>query len=61
MTSTAGFRLISTSAVHINNMTVHDEPRLPHGGVKSSGYGRFGANNGFDEFLRTKTITFKDC
>ena len=26
-------------AVHINAMSVHDEPGLPHGGVKMSGEG----------------------
>ncbi|OAA42868.1 Aldehyde dehydrogenase [Beauveria brongniartii RCEF 3172] len=49
-------RKIETGAVHINSMTPHDEPSLPHGGAKDSGYGRFGA--GFDEWARTKTITF---
>ncbi|CZS95534.1 related to aldehyde dehydrogenase [Rhynchosporium graminicola] len=50
---------IECGAVHINGMTVHDETALPHGGVKSSGYGRFGAG-GLEEWVRTKTITFKD-
>ncbi|KAK8143411.1 Succinate-semialdehyde dehydrogenase, mitochondrial [Beauveria asiatica] len=49
-------RRIETGAVHVNSMTPHDEPSLPHGGAKDSGYGRFGA--GFDEWTRTKTITF---
>jgi len=40
-------------------MSVHDEPRLPHGGAKKSGYGRFGASWGLEEFMRSKTITFK--
>ena len=35
-------RQIDAGAVHINSMTVHDEPQLPHGGMKSSGWGRFG-------------------
>lgn len=48
---------IESGAVHINSMTVHDEPNLPHGGVKSSGHGRFGAQ-GLEEWVRTKTITF---
>ncbi|KAG4437515.1 hypothetical protein IFR05_006987 [Cadophora sp. M221] len=52
-------RGIESGAVHVNGMTVHDETALPHGGVKSSGYGRFGAS-GLDEWVRTKTVTFKD-
>ncbi|KAH8594329.1 putative salicylaldehyde dehydrogenase [Bisporella sp. PMI_857] len=50
---------IEAGAVHINNMTVHDETALPHGGMKDSGYGRFGAA-GLDEWVRTKTVTFRD-
>ncbi|KAJ6787252.1 hypothetical protein PWT90_08173 [Aphanocladium album] len=51
---------IESGAVHINSMTIHDEPVLPHGGVKNSGWGRFNANMGLDEFLVTKTVTWKD-
>lgn len=50
---------VESGAVHINAMTVHDETSLPHGGVKSSGYGRFGSV-GLDEFLKTKTVTFQN-
>ncbi|KAI1473737.1 aldehyde dehydrogenase [Daldinia eschscholtzii] len=53
-------RGIETGAVHINNMTVHDEPALPHGGAKESGYGRFNAAAGIQEWVRTKTITWRD-
>ena len=84
-------RRIESGAVHINEMTVHDETSLPHGGkffllspifystlgdeikaksgythqlitavgVKASGYGRFGAS-GLDEWVRTKTTTYRD-
>ncbi|KAJ5267108.1 hypothetical protein N7478_009916 [Penicillium angulare] len=48
---------IDSGAVHINSMSVHDEAALPHGGVKSSGYGRFGTNM-LDEFLWTKSVTW---
>ncbi|KAF1930509.1 salicylaldehyde dehydrogenase [Didymella exigua CBS 183.55] len=51
---------IESGAVHINSMTVHDEPALPHGGAKASGYGRFNGNWGIEEFLRTKTITYQE-
>ncbi|UPL03011.1 hypothetical protein LCI18_013945 [Fusarium solani-melongenae] len=52
-------RRIHSGAVHINNSTIHDEPNLPHGGMKSSRYGRFGSSWGISEFLTTRTITFK--
>ncbi|EAU33063.1 conserved hypothetical protein [Aspergillus terreus NIH2624] len=50
---------IESGAVHINSMTVHDEAALPHGGVKRSGYGRFGTKL-LDEFLWTKSVTWMD-
>lgn len=53
-------REIETGAVHINNMSIHDEASLPHGGAKSSGYGRFNASAGLEEWTRTKNITFKN-
>jgi acyl-CoA reductase-like NAD-dependent aldehyde dehydrogenase len=52
-------RRIESGAVHINGMTVHDETMLPHGGVKSSGYGRFGSS-GLEEWVQTKTVTFRN-
>ncbi|KAJ5444215.1 Vanillin dehydrogenase [Penicillium daleae] len=51
---------IESGAVHINSLTVHDEPGLPHGGWKSSGFGRFGGATGYDEFLQTKTVTWME-
>lgn len=53
-------RKYDSGAVHINSMTVHDEASLVHGGIKKSGYGRFNAAQGLDEFLRYKTITWKE-
>ena len=49
-------RGIESGAVHINSMTVHDEMALPHGGTKSSGYGRF--NVDLAEWTQAKTITY---
>ncbi|KAH7112075.1 vanillin dehydrogenase [Dendryphion nanum] len=51
---------IESGAVHINSMTIHDETALPHGGVKGSGFGRFNGLPGLREWVRTKTITWKD-
>ncbi|CZR32543.1 putative NAD-dependent aldehyde dehydrogenases [Fusarium proliferatum ET1] len=53
-------RKYETGAVHINSMTVHDEAALVHGGAKKSGYGRFNASQGLAEFLRYKTITWRE-
>ncbi|WEW58889.1 hypothetical protein PRK78_004357 [Emydomyces testavorans] len=51
---------IESGAVHINSLTIHDEPGLPHGGVKKSGFGRFGGTNCLNEFLTTKSVTWMD-
>ena len=53
-------REIESGAVHINGMTIHDESVLPHGGVKSSGFGRFNGSNGLREWVQTKTVTFRN-
>ncbi|KAH7162008.1 aldehyde dehydrogenase [Dactylonectria estremocensis] len=47
---------LDVGAVHVNASTVHDEATLPHGGVKASGFGRFGAEWGLREFLQTQTV-----
>jgi acyl-CoA reductase-like NAD-dependent aldehyde dehydrogenase len=51
---------LETGAVHINNMTAHDEASLPHGGVKDSGFGRFNGPDGLREWVKTKSITWRD-
>ena len=53
-------RRIQSGAVHINSMSVHDESALPHGGYKRSGYGRFNGLEGLNEWVQTKTVTWKD-
>ena len=49
-------RKLDVSAIHINGSTVHDEATLPHGGTKSSGFGRFGGEWGLLEFVQTQTV-----
>jgi acyl-CoA reductase-like NAD-dependent aldehyde dehydrogenase len=59
----AGLRIArgyETGAVHINAMTIHDESNLPHGGTKSSGWGRFSGVTGLEEYLRGKVVTFDE-
>jgi benzaldehyde dehydrogenase (NAD) len=50
-------RRIDTGICHINGPTVHDEAQMPFGGVKSSGYGRFGGKAGIDAFTELRWIT----
>ncbi|MDE1996584.1 MAG: aldehyde dehydrogenase [Rhizobiaceae bacterium] len=50
-------RRLETGICHINEATVSDEPQMPFGGVKSSGYGRFGGNAAIDEFTELRWIT----
>ncbi|GAA0221205.1 aldehyde dehydrogenase [Marinomonas primoryensis] len=48
---------IESGICHINAPTVHDEPQMPFGGVKSSGYGRFGGKYGIEEFTELRWMT----
>ena len=48
---------IESGICHINGPTVHDEAQMPFGGVKSSGYGRFGGMAGVREFTELRWIT----
>jgi acyl-CoA reductase-like NAD-dependent aldehyde dehydrogenase len=43
--------------VHVNDQPVHDEPQMPFGGVKDSGWGRFGGRAAMDEFTELRWIT----
>jgi acyl-CoA reductase-like NAD-dependent aldehyde dehydrogenase len=44
---------------HINGATVHDEPQMPFGGMKDSGYGKFGGRAGLDEFTELRWVTIR--
>lgn len=50
-------RQIKSGACHINSPTAQDEPQVPFGGTKNSGYGRFGGRAGIDEFTELRWIT----
>ena len=47
---------LETGMVHIGDQTVNDEPQAPFGGVKGSGYGRFGGQAALDEFTELRWI-----
>ena len=50
---------IESGICHINGPTVHDEAQMPFGGVKASGYGRFGSKAVIDEFTDLRWITIE--
>jgi acyl-CoA reductase-like NAD-dependent aldehyde dehydrogenase len=57
-----GFALaqrIDSGIVHVNDQTVADEPQMPFGGVKDSGFGRFGGQAVIDEFTELRWITMR--
>lgn len=45
---------------HINGPTVYDEAQMPLGGMKASGYGRFGGHAGINEFTEVHWVTIED-
>jgi acyl-CoA reductase-like NAD-dependent aldehyde dehydrogenase len=48
---------IHAGIVHINDQPVNDEPQVPFGGVKDSGYGRFGGTEAIHEFTEMRWVT----
>jgi acyl-CoA reductase-like NAD-dependent aldehyde dehydrogenase len=57
-----GFALaqqLESGIVHVNDQSVGDEPQMPFGGVKDSGYGRFGGQAVMDEFTELRWITIQ--
>ena len=50
---------IESGICHINGPTVHDEAQMPFGGVKDSGYGRFGGKAVINEFTELRWITIQ--
>ena len=53
-------RRIESGICHVNGPTVGDEAQMPFGGMKASGYGRFGGKAGIDEFTELRWITVED-
>ncbi|MQR00718.1 aldehyde dehydrogenase [Glaciimonas soli] len=51
---------IQSGICHINGPTVHDEAQMPFGGVKNSGYGRFGSKASIGEFTELRWITIQN-
>ncbi len=51
---------IQSGICHVNDTTVQDEPQMPFGGVKASGFGRFGAKTALEEFTELRWITVQE-
>jgi vanillin dehydrogenase len=52
-------RRIESGICHVNASTVHDEPQMPFGGVKSSGWGRFGGRAALEEFTELRWMSIQ--
>ena len=50
---------IESGICHVNGPTVHDEAQMPFGGVKASGWGRFGGQAGIDAFTDLRWVTLQ--
>jgi acyl-CoA reductase-like NAD-dependent aldehyde dehydrogenase len=48
---------IEAGIVHVNDQPVGDEPQMPFGGVKESGWGRFGGTAAMHEFTELHWVT----
>lgn len=48
---------LESGMVHINDTTISDEPHVPFGGVKESGFGREGGKHSWQELTEQKWIT----
>ncbi|MFZ0861292.1 MAG: aldehyde dehydrogenase family protein [Candidatus Sulfotelmatobacter sp.] len=48
---------VQSGMCHINGRSVHDEAQMPFGGVKASGYSRFGGKTAIAEFTDLRLIT----
>ena len=59
-TALALARQIESGICHVNGSTVHDEPQMPFGGVKASGWGRFGGTAAIEEFTELRWITIQE-
>jgi acyl-CoA reductase-like NAD-dependent aldehyde dehydrogenase len=51
---------IDSGICHVNGSTVHDEPQMPFGGVKASGWGRFGGHFALNEFTDLRWLTVQE-
>jgi aldehyde dehydrogenase (NAD+) len=48
---------LESGMVHVNDCTISDEPHVPFGGVKNSGFGREGGRYSMEEMTELKWVT----
>lgn len=53
-------RQLNAGIIHVNDQPVSDEPQMPFGGTKDSGWGRFGVGSAFEEFTELQWVTTRD-
>jgi vanillin dehydrogenase len=53
-------RRIRSGICHINSSTVDDAAQVPFGGVKASGWGRFGARAALEEFTELRWMSIQE-
>lgn len=53
-------RRINAGIVHVNDQPVNDEPQMPFGGTKDSGWGRFGVGFTVEDFTELQWLTTRD-
>ncbi|MEW9551932.1 aldehyde dehydrogenase family protein [Nonomuraea sp. NPDC050783] len=51
---------LEVGIVHVNDQPVNDEPQMPFGGVKDSGWGRFGLGFAAEEFSEVQWVTVRE-
>jgi acyl-CoA reductase-like NAD-dependent aldehyde dehydrogenase len=50
---------VRSGVIHINDQGIGDEPMAPFGGVKNSGYGKFGGTAGIESFTEQRWLTIQ--
>ena len=50
---------VRSGILHINDQGIGDEPMAPFGGLKNSGYGKFGGTAGIESFTERRWITIQ--
>jgi acyl-CoA reductase-like NAD-dependent aldehyde dehydrogenase len=50
---------VRTGIIHINDQGIGDEPMAPFGGIRNSGYGKFGGTAGIASFTEQRWITIQ--